>query len=170
MNFCRLIPPKNIPLLIDSFKEFRKEYPEFSLHIYGEGPLRNELQSCIDDQGLLNYVILHPNEKKVLDTVKDASRFVSSSSYEGLSNSMLEAMAIGLPTICTDCPCGGAKMMIQDGVNGLLVPNEDKDALAQAMIKVAEDKSLAVKLSKNAVKIRETLSISKIAQLWESLF
>lgn len=96
--------------------------------------------------------------------------FVSSSSFEGLSNSMLEAMAIGLPTICTDCPCGGARMIIINGVNGILVPNGDKDALAQAMAQVADDSKLAAYLSKNAMKIREDLSIKKIARLWEKLF
>lgn len=170
VNFCRLNPAKNIPLLIDSFKTFWIKHPEYSMHIYGEGPQRDELQTYIEKQDMSYQITLYPNNSNVLDVVKDAAMFVSSSSYEGLSNSMLEAMAIGLPTICTACPCGGAKMMIKDGVNGLLVPNRDKDALAQAMIKVAEDQQLAAKLSENAVKIRETLSISKIAQLWESLF
>ena len=69
--------------------------------------------------------------------------FVSSSDFEGLSNSMLEAMAMGIPTICTDCPCGGAKMVIENGINGLLTPVGDKDELSAAMQQVADNSQIA---------------------------
>ena len=95
--------------------------------------------------------------------------FVSSSDYEGLSNSMLEAMAIGLPTVCTDCPVGGARMVIRDGENGLLVPVGDREALAAAMCRVADDRALAETLSQNGRTLREKLSIGVIADEWERL-
>ena len=96
--------------------------------------------------------------------------FVSSSDYEGLSNSMLEAMAIGLPTICTDCPCGGARMVIKNGKNGLLVPVRDRASMKDAMKRIAESDVFSCSLSKQASKVREELSIEKIAELWEKLF
>ena len=88
--------------------------------------------------------------------------FVSSSDREGISNSMLEAMAVGLPCVCTDCLGGGARMMIEDGENGLLVPMKDANALCLAMKKIIENPALAEKLSQNAVKIRERLEPEKI--------
>ena len=95
--------------------------------------------------------------------------FVSSSDWEGMSNSMLEAMAIGLPTICTDCPIGGAASIITDHENGLLVPMKQAEKLAAAMSEVADDIGLQTKLSENGVRIKESLSMSKICSLWENL-
>ena len=95
--------------------------------------------------------------------------YVSSSDYEGISNSMLEAMAIGMPVVCTDCPIGGAKATIKDGENGLLVPIKDADALYMGMKKVIEDKALADKLSHNAAKLRDELSLDKITDRWIEL-
>ena len=74
--------------------------------------------------------------------LKGASDFVSSSDFEGMSNSMLEAMAIGLPTICTDCPSGGAREIIQHHENGILVPIKNIDALCSAMTEVADNPEL----------------------------
>ena len=92
--------------------------------------------------------------------------FVSSSDFEGMSNSMLEAMALGLPVVCTDCPAGGARAVINDGENGLLVPVGDSEKLYLAMKKIAVDKDLAEKLSRNAVALRENQSLEKIIEKW----
>lgn len=170
VNFCRLTPAKNLPLLIESFCEFHITHPEYSLHIYGDGPLRDTLQDIINQKSCSDSIMLHPNQAGILEIIKDSAMFVSSSSWEGLSNSMLEAMAIGLPTICTDCPCGGAKMIIKDMDNGILVKNGDVGGLYKAMTKMADDEELAKNLSSNAIKIREELSIAKIAEKWEKLF
>ena len=95
-----------------------------------------------------------------------SAMFVSSSDYEGISNSMIEAMAIGLPCVCTDCGGGGAKEMITDGENGLLVPVGDANALKNAMARMITEDGLAEKCSKNAAKIRETNSVEKIYEQW----
>jgi glycosyltransferase involved in cell wall biosynthesis len=107
-----------------------------------------------------------PPRADVLDVVKDCAMFVSSSDYEGLSNSMLEAMAIGLPCVCTDCLGGGARELIKDGENGLLVPTKDAKALAEAMCSMVDDKELSKRCSDNASKIREELSAEYIADKW----
>ena len=95
--------------------------------------------------------------------------YINSSDYEGMSNAMLEAMAIGMPCICTDCPIGGASSVIVDGENGLLVPVGDSEALCNAMIKVAENPDISMKLSKNASEIREELSLETISKKWMEL-
>jgi glycosyltransferase involved in cell wall biosynthesis len=86
-----------------------------------------------------------------------------------MSNSMLEAMAIGLPCVCTDCPAGGAGAVIKDGENGLLTPVSDAHALYLAMKKVAENPELAKKLSANSVNIKENQSVEKIIKEWMDL-
>lgn len=79
---------------------------------------------------------------------------------------MIEALAMGVPSICTDCPVGGAAMMIQDGINGLLIPVGDENALYAAMCKIASDESFSRKLSNEAIKIRENYSVEKIYRKW----
>ena len=95
--------------------------------------------------------------------------FVCTSDYEGLSNSMLEAMAIGLPCVCTDCAGGGARMMIRDHENGLLTPVGDAQAVYAAMKEIIETPLLAQQLSAAASAVRGQLSISQIADRWEAM-
>jgi glycosyltransferase involved in cell wall biosynthesis len=94
--------------------------------------------------------------------------FVSSSVYEGMSNSMLEALAIGLPTICTDCPSGGARAVITHEKNGLLVPVDDVEKLTKAMTKIARDEPFAEYLSFNGMNIRDELSEENIIRKWKN--
>ncbi|MBR6005967.1 MAG: glycosyltransferase [Clostridia bacterium] len=162
VNFCRLNKAKNLPLLIDAFALFNKDYPDYTLAIYGEGSLKGELLKKISSLGLENKATIYDFDLNVHSKISDAAMFVSSSDREGISNSMLEALAIGLPCVCTDCAGGGARMMIEDHVNGLLVPMRDVNALASAMKEIAADPALAQKLSQNAVKIRQRLEPDKI--------
>lgn len=111
----------------------------------------------------------HPAVSDVHERIKDAYMFVSSSDFEGLSNSMLEAMAMGIPTICTDCPCGGARMVIENGVNGLLTPVGDKDKLSAAMQRVADNSQIAHNIGKEAQKIRSKLSTDIIVGEWRKI-
>lgn len=167
VNFCRLAKQKNLKLLVDAFAEFHQSYPDYKLLIYGNGSERDAIIEYICSCNLTSEVRIHNAIENIHEEILDAAMFVSSSDYEGLSNSMLEAMAIGLPVICTDCPCGGARMVINDGINGILVPVNDKDAMAAAMAKVADDKELANALGQNAALIRETLSVNNITSEWE---
>ena len=101
--------------------------------MYGDGTEHDHLLGLIQKMGLVDKAFIYPGRSDVHEVVRDAAMFVLPSNYEGLSNSMLEAMAIGLPVICTDCPCGGARMVIRDGENGYLIPVGDKDALLAKM-------------------------------------
>ena len=112
--------------------------------------------------------VLKRHPEYTLRIIGDAV-YVNSSDYEGISNAMLEAMAIGMPVVCTDCPIGGAKATITDGVNGLLVPIGDAKALADAINRLIDDKTLADTLGKNASAIRETLSLERVTAQWEAL-
>ena len=90
--------------------------------------------------------------------------FVLSSDYEGISNSMLEALSMGIPTISTDCPIGGARIYITPEESGLLVPVGDKAAMSEAMCRIASDGELSKRLSAGAVQIREKYSVTRIAE------
>ena len=172
VNFCRISSQKNLYLLIDSFAELLKEFPEYTLEIYGntvaenEECLRDELKQYIKEQCITEYVRILPPAADVHNRVKDCAMFVSSSDFEGLSNSMIEAMAIGLPCVCTDCLGGGAREMIRDGINGILVPMKDRDALCNGMKRVLTDRSLAEELGRNAAETVKEMSVEIIAEKW----
>ena len=172
VNFCRISDQKNLVVLVQAFAKFREEFPNYELEIIGdpvgngvEGYLQTveaEISRCKCEDSIR----ILPSRKNIHETIRDYAMFVSSSDYEGMSNSMLEAMAIGLPCVCTDCPAGGARAVIKDGENGLLVPIKDAEALANAMKRVVSEEGLAQKLSHNAVKIREDQSLEKITGKW----
>ncbi len=168
VSFCRVENPKNLELLIETFSLFHEKYPDYQLHIYGDGSKKEDLKSIVKQKQLEQSIVFFDFTTDVHKKVINDAMFVSTSNREGISNSMLEAMAIGLPTICTDCYGGGARAMIKDGENGLLVPMEDKNALLNAMVKIVESSQLSDKLSKNGAQIKKTLSVSNIGQMWET--
>lgn len=165
----RLEPQKNQVLLLRAFAAMCSDFPEFNLIIYGEGVLRNELETQIKKMELVGRVFLPGNLTDVLEKINDASLFVMPSAFEGMPNALIEAMALGLPCISTDCPCGGPRELITNYHNGILTPVDDCEALEQAMRKVLDDVELANKLGKNAVDIREELQMDKIGRQWEAM-
>ena len=90
-----------------------------------------------------------------------------SSDFEGIPNVLLEAMALGLPCVSTDCSPGGARMLINDGKDGLIVPCGDSKALADAVCRMIEDREFAVRCGKNALAVRERFSLDRILDSWE---
>lgn len=166
VNFCRLVPVKNISLLVEAFARISKEYPEYKLVVYGEGSDKSKIERDILRLGVKDKVFIKPFEKDVLDCVRDSAMFVSSSDREGISNSMLESMAIGLPVICTDCPAGGARMFIKQYENGILVPVRDPDAMYKAMKYMIDNPELADKMGNKAVEIRNNLNKEDILKQW----
>lgn len=166
VNFCRLVPQKNLPLLIDAFSDIADAFPNYSLEIYGEGSEQAMLEEKIKAMNLENRVLLRSHSDTILDDIRKAALFVSSSDYEGISNSMLEAIALGIPTICTDCPAGGAREIIRNSENGLLVPTGNRRALADAMRTVLQNPVLAESMGSNGTALREQLHVKTIAKKW----
>lgn len=162
----RLEPQKNHSMLIEAFEMLHREYPEYILDVYGEGSLRAELQAKIQEKGLQNAVYLRGYSKEVQRRVSEAALFVLSSDYEGMSNALIEALAIGVPSVSTDHPIGGARWLIQDGVNGLLTPVADAQALYLAMKHLLENSDVAKQMSEEGKKLREKLSACNIAREW----
>lgn len=163
---CRLTKQKNLDLMIDAFSDVAEAFPEYTLDIYGDGPEKEHLLEKISKLNLESRVILHGYSSHIYEDICKAALFVSSSDYEGISNSMLEAIALGIPTICTDCPAGGARETISHGQNGLLVPVSDRAALAAAMKALLVDPDYAACLGQNGVALREKISASSIARQW----
>lgn len=162
----RLNKQKNFPLLIYAFSKVVKKHKDYQLIIYGQGSLLEELKDLSRKLGIQESIEFPGYVEELTEQIKDAAMYVSSSDFEGISNSMLEAMAMGIPVVCTDCPVGGAALVIKNNVNGKLVPVGDSYALRTAMYKIIEDKQFAQELSREAVKVREQYKVSKICKMW----
>ncbi len=163
VSVARLQPQKNHKLLIDAFADFQKGHEEYELHIFGVGPLEGALRQQAKELQIEAKVLFRGFSSNVKEEIWDSAMFVLSSDYEGISNSMIEALAMGVPVISTDCPVGGARAYIEDCVSGILTPVGDKAALAFAMTRIAEDPEFASGLSANGAKVREIYGLSKIA-------
>ena len=164
----RLEKQKNHRLLINAFADIAALFPEYVLEIYGEGSLRSSLELQISELHLEGRVILKGYNRQVLDKIQKATLFVLPSDYEGLSNALIEAMAMGLPVISTDHPIGGAREVIKSGSNGILVPVGDRNAMSDAMKLILSDSPFARSIAKEAQDIRSCLSISRITSQWTS--
>lgn len=162
----RLTEQKNHRLLIDAFAEFSVKFPEYQLKIFGRGELEEELKSQINRLEMDNRILLCGFSKNLYEELGKAGMYISTSDWEGISNSLLEALAMGVPTIATDCPMGGARMCIEDGVNGYLVPVRNKEMLLQKMIVLAENAELRNSISQKAMDIRSEFSESLITKKW----
>ena len=146
---------KAYDVMLDAFALFRETHPEHMLHIYGSGGSEAAIRTQAAALGLADSVILHGNLPHVIQEIKDMGMFVMTSRYEGMPNALIEAMACGLPCVCTDCDFGPAEL-IRDGENGLLVPVDDVTAIAAAMGRIADEPALAERLSQGALEIRHT--------------
>lgn len=163
----RLYAEKNQRLLIDSFARIASDFPEYTVEIYGDGPERANLEARIAELGLDGRVKLMGRRDNIRQYVQDASLFVLPSNSEGMPNALIEAMAMGIPSIATDCPIGGSAVVVQDRQNGVLLPMNDAEKMSAAMREILSDGQLAEKLSRNAAKVSEDFSAKTVCALWE---
>lgn len=162
----RLEPQKNHALLIRAFAGFVKKFPEYELCIFGKGGLEQELKHMAEGLGIGEKVCFLGFRKDVLEMIRSYRMFVLPSDYEGIPNSLMEAMALGLPCIATDCPIGGPGLCIRDGENGILIPVGACGELQAAMERIAGDESLAKRLGKHAEEIGERFSVEEVGRMW----
>lgn len=167
----RLDYQKGFDRLIQAWKlvQHTGRFSDWKLDILGQGEWREMLQQMIDKQGLQNTVKINPPTNAILNEYVHSSLLVMSSNYEGFGMVLVEAMSCGVPVISFDCKCG-PKDIIQPGINGLLVPNGDIQALADAMMKVMEDEAYRKMLSLNARKVVDTYSEQAVMSQWILLF
>jgi glycosyltransferase involved in cell wall biosynthesis len=144
----RLVPAKGFELLIDAAREMHDEGADFTLTIYGEGPLRAPLQARIETLDLADRVRLAGHSADLPQDLRSADLFVLSSLREGFGNVIIEAQAAGVPVLATRC--GGPETIIDDGKTGFLVPAGSSAALARAMLALLADPSLGEEIREPA--------------------
>ena len=165
----RLIEQKGFDLLLTAFAKIAHRYPSWQLLILGEGELRKQLEKLTEHLGLKDRVIFAGVINNPFSLLARSQFFVMSSRFEGFPMAHGEALACGLPVIATDCP-SGPKEIIRDGIDGILVPNEDVDALAEAMERLISNEEMRKELAARAVEVTQRFSLEKVMQDWEKLF
>jgi GalNAc-alpha-(1->4)-GalNAc-alpha-(1->3)-diNAcBac-PP-undecaprenol alpha-1,4-N-acetyl-D-galactosaminyltransferase len=164
----RLDGPKGYDLLFRAFARLKDRHLNWTLTILGEGPMRHELETLGRQLGISNRVNFLGRVSNPYDFFAQADIFVTASRYEGFPMALCEAMACGLPVIATDCP-SGPKEIIRDGVDGVLVPNEDVEALTSAINRLIEDEAMRQRLGSHATEVIERFSLEKVMRTWEEL-
>lgn len=170
VSIGRLTKQKNHIMLINAFKKVVEKYPSEKLFIYGEGTLKEFLKNQIEEKDLEDRVILKGVTNNVSEVLSKAKIFVLSSDYEGMPNTLLEAMAAGVPSISTDCPCGGPKAIISPGEDGFLINVKDEDELEKKILLLLDNKKLSEKISRNAKEKSEIFKPNQIFEQWEDYF
>ncbi|MCM1134043.1 MAG: glycosyltransferase [Clostridium sp.] len=163
----RIDENKNHKLLIEAFGGIAGKFPEYRLVIYGEGEKRKELRELSAALGLEDRIFLPGNVDNVAELIYKAQVFVLPSNTEGMPNTLLEAMLLGLTVISTDCPCGGPAELIRHGTNGLLIPAGDVKKMEEALELVLGDLRRADEMGREAAKLKEEYKAEKVYESWK---
>jgi glycosyltransferase involved in cell wall biosynthesis len=163
----RLQKVKGHDQLIDAFHLIAARFPDWDIHIHGDGPEQKALDALIRDSGLAGRVIIGTTTTEVGNCLREADLFVLPSRVEGFPNALAEAMAWGLPVISFDCASGPADLIRHD-LDGLLVPPGDVPALALAMARLMSDPAERARLAARAPEVLTRFSRTKVLELWEA--
>ena len=183
----RLVAQKNQMLLVNAFEKVLEKYADYHLYLYGDGSddeCKDELIAYVDEKKvrsskawkdsttdhevwLKEHVHFMGLSSTLEQDMADAVMFVLPSNYEGMPNALMEAMALGLPVISTDCPCGGSRYWITPDVTGQLVPVKNVDAMAKAMEFYIENPAKAEKMGQEARKSLQEATLDKIYEQWK---
>lgn len=164
----RLVPQKAWQVAIKAFSIVSADIND-NFIIYGEGPDHTMLNDYINELGLTGRIFLAGITTDIEKKIANSKLFLFSPDFEGLPNALIEALIIGTPCISTNFTGGGAEMLIESGVNGILVPIGDFEAMAKAILKVITDDDYAELLSRNAKEsTRAKYDPARIFSQWES--
>lgn len=165
----RLVDFKNQPMLIRAFVKVHEKHPDYDLKIYGGDSFdgtREILEGLIGEFQAQDYIRLMGASDTLEKDLADAALFAFTSDWEGLPNALMEAMALGLPIVATDCPCGGPRTIMTNEVDGLLIPIKDEKALTDAINRLIEDPELAKRLGAEARKIADKANGQAVYEQW----
>lgn len=166
----RISKPKNQVHLVNSFISIANKYPHAHLYIYGKDDKdgsSDAILKILQGSDCADRIHLMGACSNWADEIINSDIFVMTSVFEGMPNALMEAMVVGLPCISTDCPCGGPASLIEDGVNGRLVPMYEIKPLADAMEELINDRQKRIDFGREALKIRESVETGMVYRQWK---
>jgi glycosyltransferase involved in cell wall biosynthesis len=164
----RLTPQKGFDRLIRAFAEVARQEPRWTLSICGRGYEHDALQALIVEAGMADNVTLRGAVQDIGREMEQASLFAMSSRWEGFPLVLVEAMSKGLPVVAFDCPTGPADI-VEHGRTGILVPNGDRKAFAQAMLELMRDEEKRRRFGAAAAERAEQFGIARVGAQWDEL-
>lgn len=163
-----MLPHKRQDVMLDAFDIFCQKFPEYTLHFFGEGRDFEEVKRMSAEKKLTERVVFHGAVSNIPEIIKEAKILVLTSDYEGIPNVILEAFAAGVPVVSTDCSPGGAKLLLGNNENGLLVPVGNAKKIAEKMQYIVENDAEAQSfISKAQTKLKE-FEPEKIFAKWNA--
>ena len=162
----RLDPQKNYSFLIRAFAKFYEKHKDWILRIYGEGDQRELLQGLIGEYNLSGVISLCGRTNNVPSSIAKSAIYVMTSDFEGAPNALMEAMAVGMPCISSDCPCGGPRMLIDDGKNGFLYRIGDELTFIRKLANLADDEHTRLRMGMEAKVKAEGFTAERVYKAW----
>ena len=162
-NVAALVPHKGQRYLVEAAHHVVQQLPDARFVILGEGDLREHLDKLVKERHLQKHVLLPGFRTDVLGCIKGFDLFAMSSVTEGLGTSLLDAMACARPIVATTA--GGIPEIVEDNVNGLLVPPRDQTALANAIVRALNDAGLRRRMGEAGLaRVHERFSVEKMVE------
>ena len=157
-------------LLIRAFASIHKDYPEYRLILYGTGSLLQQYKDLVKELLIDEYVYFPGYVTDVARAVRKEGIFVLPSRYEGIPNTLIEVLAVGIPTISADCSPGGPRFLLKDGESGLLFPVGDVIGLEKCLRLLIQDESLYRLMQERSSSILSDIEEPKIRGMWINAF
>lgn len=167
VSIGRLQDQKNPMLLIEAFAIIANKYKDWKLCFCGEGELQLQLEERCKILGISNQVLFEGQISNVNEKLSSSAIYVLSSDYEGMPNALMEAMAVGVPCISTDCPCGGPRELIKNGEDGILVPVGDVSRMSEALEALIVNNDYSESLGEVAKLRALNFKFDKILKEWK---
>lgn len=170
MAAARFVPQKNHKMLMEAFTLIADQNPGWTLEIFGDGEESeiSKARNYVASQSMEERIHIRPAMQAIHQEMGKNAIFALTSDYEGMPNSLMEAMGMGMACISTNCPCGGPEYLIQDGKDGILVPVGSVEKLKDALERLILNPEYREEIGKNALKIRDRLKLETIAGEWKS--
>lgn len=159
---------KRQDLLIKAMKVVLDQHPDYQLRFWGDGQDESKIRELAIEEGISDNVIFSGLTNQALDKINESEIFVLTSDYEGIPNVLIEAMSIGMPCVSTDCSPGGARLLIENGINGLLVERGDIKAIADSIIYFIEHRDKEKEYGRRALSINNRFTYDIIMNKWEN--
>jgi GalNAc-alpha-(1->4)-GalNAc-alpha-(1->3)-diNAcBac-PP-undecaprenol alpha-1,4-N-acetyl-D-galactosaminyltransferase len=168
VSLARYSPQKRYDTLLDGMKLLSRERKDFELWLCGSGKMEAEIRAMIEERELHAQVKVLGHQANPFPIVRQADIVLSTSEFEGLPNSLIEAQALGIPVIAADCQFGPSDI-VEHGKSGYLIPVGDSQGLASHIMRVLDDPRGRVEMAKAAtLRIESGFGLQRVLPLWET--